>query len=208
MYKVFVNNSLIILTENDGLELNDKSVRIDYTSPSQLSEIVELLLQDGSEMPIVINHFDIDELWTAFVHQFTYVHAAGGIVFNEKSEFLVIHRNQKWDLPKGHLEKGEKPEFAGMREVEEECGVQNLTITDHLANTFHMYERDGLTLKKTYWYMMKSTSKEILIPQIEEGIDKVEWRNESDISELVENTFPIVKELLYAGVEQVKASRE
>ena len=206
MYKVFVNKSLIILTEKADAHLTDNSVIITYTHISQLSETVNYLLENVSVKPTVIVHFDIDELWSDFINQFKYVHAAGGMVFNEKNEFLIIHRNDKWDLPKGHLKKGERPSFGGMREVEEECGVNDLTIVSHLDNTFHMYERNGLTLKKTFWYIMKSNSNEILTPQFEEGIDKVEWKNEGDIKELIQKSYPIIEELLYLGTKMINSN--
>lgn len=206
MYKVFVNKSLIILTENVGLENIDDSLKIYYSSPSQLTAIVNSMLDSESTVPVVIFHFDIDELWTRFISQFNYVHAAGGMVFNEKNQFLVIHRNQKWDLPKGHLEKGERPGFGGMREVEEECGIKELTIKEPLANTFHMYERNGLILKKTFWYLMNSTSNEVLIPQNEEGIDLVEWKTEVDLKELALKSHTLIGELLEMGINRVLGS--
>jgi 8-oxo-dGTP pyrophosphatase MutT (NUDIX family) len=33
--------------------------------------------------------------------------AAGGLVFNENKELLMIYRRSKWDLPKGKLDEGE-----------------------------------------------------------------------------------------------------
>ena len=32
--------------------------------------------------------------------------AAGGLVFNQNDELLMIYRRGKWDLPKGKLEVG------------------------------------------------------------------------------------------------------
>ena len=37
--------------------------------------------------------------------------------------YLFILRNVVWDIPKGKLEKGETPELAAVREIEEECGL-------------------------------------------------------------------------------------
>ena len=64
-----------------------------------MEQIVWELENGKSKLPVYITHFDLDELWTTFVYQFKYVHAAGGMVFNEQNQFLVIHRNGKWDLP-------------------------------------------------------------------------------------------------------------
>src|SRR5438552_3388516 len=51
------------------------------------------------------------------------IEAAGGIVKNTDGAYLFIYRLDKWDLPKGKIEKGEKTKEAAVREVEEECGI-------------------------------------------------------------------------------------
>jgi 8-oxo-dGTP pyrophosphatase MutT (NUDIX family) len=54
---------------------------------------------------------------------------AGGVVHRlsgDVREFLVVsarRRPDEWVLPKGHVEPGETPEEAAIREVEEEAGV-------------------------------------------------------------------------------------
>lgn len=202
MYKVFVNKTPIVLTENTEISLKKKCVIIPFINGSQLAQIVNDLEIGKSKTHVYITHYDLDELWACFVNEFRYVQAAGGMVFNAKHEFLVIHRNGKWDLPKGHLKKGERPEFGGMREVEEECGIDGLEIISKLDNTFHMYERNGMVLKKTFWYLMKSDFEKTLTPQIEEGIDRVEWKSKSDIKEMTKNSYPIINGLLKKGVKK------
>ena len=49
--------------------------------------------------------------------------AAGGLVFNDKNELLMIFRRGKWDLPKGKLDEGEDIEDCAVREVKEETGL-------------------------------------------------------------------------------------
>jgi 8-oxo-dGTP pyrophosphatase MutT (NUDIX family) len=201
MYKVFVNKSPIVLTDKTEMTLKSNGMIIPFVNGKQLRELVVDLENNKPKKRVYITHFDLDELWAAFVNEFNYVQAAGGLVFNEKNEFLVIHRNGKWDLPKGHLKKGERPEYGAMREVEEECGIGNLSITKPLSNTFHMYERNGLVLKKTFWYVMKSNYSGDLTPQLEEGIDKVEWKLKADIPILRKKSYPIINALLKKGVK-------
>ena len=57
------------------------------------------------------------------------IEAAGGVVFNEKNEILMIYRLKTWDLPKGKIEKGETPADAAFREVCEETN-NSLFCTD------------------------------------------------------------------------------
>lgn len=206
MYKVFVNKTPIILTDKWDIS-KDKNYQVFlFDNGKQLVDLVWEMELGKLKKPTVITHYDIDELWMTFIQQFNYVQAAGGMVFNPEGEFLVIHRNGKWDLPKGHLKKGERPEFGGMREVEEECGISNLSIATPLANTFHMYDRKGLVLKKTFWYIMKSDYTGELTPQLEEGIDRVEWKTKPDIKELLKKSYPIIGELLKKGVKKYNHS--
>ena len=205
MYKVFVNKTPIILTDKAEKYNRDKWAVLPFVDGTQLNDLVHQMENGSYKMPTVIFHFDLDELWGVFMNEFKYVQAAGGMVFNSQNQFLMIHRNGKWDLPKGHLKKGERPEFGGMREVEEECGIDNLTIIEPMANTFHMYERKGMVLKKTFWYLMSSDFTGELVPQLEEGIDQVVWKSKEDIKGLMKKSYPIIGELLKKGVK--KANR-
>jgi 8-oxo-dGTP pyrophosphatase MutT (NUDIX family) len=109
---------------------------------------------------------------------FRFIEAAGGLVKNEKNELLGIYRNGCWDLPKGKVEKAEKIEEAAIREVEEECGISNLVLGVKLAETFHLYKiKTELILKKTHWFSMTAFEQDSLVPQTEEGIEKVHWMN-------------------------------
>lgn len=55
---------------------------------------------------------------------------AGGVVFRTRrgaGEFLLVtarRRPEEWVYPKGHIERGETPEQAALREVHEESGVR------------------------------------------------------------------------------------
>jgi 8-oxo-dGTP pyrophosphatase MutT (NUDIX family) len=60
---------------------------------------------------------------------------AGGIVFQETEEerlYLLVRprlSGNEWVFPKGHIEPGESPEQAALREVREEAGVEGLDPT-------------------------------------------------------------------------------
>ena len=48
-------------------------------------------------------------------------HSAGGVIFEDGTVLLILAKNLKgdqvWTFPKGHLEPGETPETAAIREV-------------------------------------------------------------------------------------------
>jgi 8-oxo-dGTP pyrophosphatase MutT (NUDIX family) len=120
--------------------------------------------------------------------------AGGGLVYNTKGEVLFIFRNGKWDLPKGGKDKFEKLAKTAVREVEEETGVNELTVEEKLSKTYHVFKRNGrFKLKITQWYRMNSTFEGELIGQAEEGIDQVAWLNPEQVKEALGNSYENIK---------------
>lgn len=118
-------------------------------------------------------------------------------MFNDKGEVLFIKRLGKWDLPKGHLEKGETSEEGAIREVEEECGISGLKIVSKLPTTYHIFRRKGkLILKETIWFQMSTDFNGELIPQTEEDITEARFLNAKMTSEALQNTYKNI-ELLF-----------
>jgi len=122
--------------------------------------------------------------------------AAGGIVFNEKNQILMIRRNGIWDLPKGKMELDERVEETAVREVEEETGVTVNEILRKWNTTVHLYfVNRNLIWKETHWYVMRAQSNKPLKPQRTEGVEYVTWIPIEEIPAL----FPIyrlIKDLL------------
>ena len=128
---------------------------------------------------------------------FKIIEAAGGLIENEKGEFLFIFRNGKWDLPKGKIDPGEKKKAAALREVEEECGLKKAKIHQQLISTYHMYEwNEKIVFKVTYWYKMIGDSSQKLKPQLEEGITKIKWIKSEKFNTVRKNTYPSVLDVL------------
>ena len=139
----------------------------------------------------------ITENWESFCAGYKLIEAAGGLVYNDTNQLLMIFRNGKWDLPKGKLEVGENIEQCAIREVEEECGISELLITQQLQETYHTYEINGQKiLKRTYWFEIKSSFKGNLLPQTIEGITEAVWVDKENIAEKLENSFGNIAELL------------
>lgn len=125
------------------------------------------------------------------------IEAAGGLVVNERNEYLAIFRNGKWDLPKGKLEANEKMREAAVREVEEECGIKVSQSGKKICKTYHVYTiKNEVVLKKTHWYKMKAEGQDKLKPQKEEGITKVRWFTKERLNTICKNTYPSIIEVL------------
>lgn len=185
MYEVFVNETPLIITSSPK-----KRKDFSYYSYNDIGfkDVIEKL-GDKNCKGIILTSNNLKKDWGVFTRNFEVIVAAGGLVLNEKKEVLFIFRNNKWDLPKGKVETGETIETAAIREVEEECGISNLTLKEKINITYHTYNWDGLKLKETHWYLMESDFEGKLIPQLEEGISKAVFKDEISIEKALENTY-------------------
>ena len=180
--------------------------------PEQTEQFQQLEIQDFDFIKFykhlgtatVKNFFLITEkpkqLFREIKENLVLIKAAGGLVKNSEGGYLFIFRNKRWDLPKGKLEKGEKMKETALREVEEECGVTIQTNNEKICRTYHIYEMgQKIVLKKTNWYDMTVKGVPKLVPQKEEGITKAEWLNKNDLPKVLENTYPLILDVLKAG---------
>ena len=174
MYKVFFNQKLILLT-TDIISPKEDSPFF-YVKFTNKKFVVQMLKSKKVKM-LYLYHSKEDKLWYYFLNMFKLIEAAGGLVRNLKTNhFLFIFRNKKWDLPKGRINKNEEVQKAAIREVEEETGVENLSITKPLNTTYHIFKRNRkYRLKKTFWYLMETDYNGELTPETKEGIEKAIW---------------------------------
>lgn len=194
MYKVFVNEKKLTISKYPA----DIEKNLRYEGFASL-EIAIDLLENTSCPQMNVYGEEIEEIWEDFTHMFRVVEAAGGIVSNKEGKILFIHRLGKWDLPKGKIEKEESLEQAALREVEEETALQELILEEFVNNTFHVYkERNGdRILKTTYWFKMSYVGEKDPVPQTEEGITEVSWKNQDEIQqEVFPKTFQNIKLIL------------
>ncbi|NLP57596.1 NUDIX hydrolase [Lutibacter sp. B1] len=190
MYKVFVNDCPIILTENKNILTNFDVVNFES---AKILEIVDDLFNNSLE-GIYLLCADVEKCWQKFQSYFKIHKAAGGKVINSDNEVLFIYRFNRWDLPKGKLKKGESITDCAVREVEEECGVSNLKIEEELPTTYHIFKyKKKLVLKITYWFLMETSYNGNLIPQLEEDIKKVVFKDKKEIKEALANTYENIK---------------
>lgn len=203
MYKVFINEKFIILTDRAiPDELENNSIYITYSDFEELHYVISLLENSPKLRGVIFYHSDLEMLWADFRAHYKEIDAGGGVVRNKSDEVLLIHRLGKWDLPKGKLDPGETPKDGALREVEEECSVFDLKISSELPITYHAYELKGIRhLKRTFWYEMRSDEVNF-VPQVEEGIEKVEWRalTQDEITRL--DTYPSIRFLLDRAIVQ------
>ena len=199
MYKVFIDNKSIIFTNEVNVSYNtENELILEYYSEIDLiNEFEKLRINDKFKNLIILVKEDVEKVFKKFLSNFTILEAGGGLVINENNEYLLIFRLGKWDLPKGKAEKGENIESTALREVEEETALKGAGIISKLPETYHYYEHKGrLIIKKTYWFLMSASSKDqVLLPQIKEDIQKVEWMTKVQVCKALKNSYRSIIEL-------------
>jgi len=82
-------------------------------------------------------------------------YSAGGLVVRGDEVLLIAPREGRWQLPKGHVERGEEPAAAAVREVREETGVQARVLAP-LPGIDYTYDVEGRVRihKRVDYYLM------------------------------------------------------
>ncbi|MCK5440597.1 MAG: NUDIX domain-containing protein [Maribacter sp.] len=192
MYKVFVKELPLILTNKLSETSNSKYFLL---NDDAVQDAIENLSRKKLREAYIYypNH---EEILNKFCKTIPKEVAAGGVVTNKEGKVLFIYRNDKWDLPKGKLDKGESIEECAVREVEEETGVKKLKIENFLKTTYHIFKRNGkYKLKEVHWFAMKTSYDGKLSGQLSEGIEKVKWKGPKKIKKALENSYINIKSL-------------
>ena len=191
MYKVFFNQKPLILTNKiEDFSDTEPLLFIKYTSVTQIIKA----LKSSKNSKVYLYHKDIDKLWKGFKKKFPIVEAAGGLVKRTDNKLLFIFRNNKWDLPKGGVEKKELIIDAAIREVTEETGVGDIIVEKKISETYHIFKKGKrFRLKKTYWFKMSTTYMGKTNPQTEEGIEKTKWVSNKNIEDILNDAFENIR---------------
>ena len=181
---------MILTNKIQNFSDNEPLLFLKYTSVAQIISA----LKSSKNRKVFLYHKNIDKLWRSFKKKFPVVEAAGGLVERTDNKLLFIFRNNKWDLPKGGVEKKELIIEAAQREVREETGVLDLIVKNQLSETFHIFKKGNrYRLKKTYWFKMTTSYMGKTKPQIEEGILKTKWVSKEKIDEILNNAFENIR---------------
>ena len=175
------SNELAISFNNIKKYDTEKLKNIQVTDVNEVKKVVDALRNDEYSCDINLFGYYANDIFEDFCTLYTKIEAAGGLVKNIKSEYLLIKRFGIWDLPKGKVEAGETMLKAAVREVCEETGLKNIATTISLPCTYHIYyQYERWFLKKTHWYLMETSEDTKLIPQADEDISEAVWLNKTD----------------------------
>ncbi|WP_025411633.1 NUDIX hydrolase [Gemmatirosa kalamazoonensis] len=110
--------------------------------------------------------------------------SAGGVVFRVVGahdgagvpHYLLIRDSYRnWGFPKGHLEPGEGPERAAVREVSEETGLDALVVEGAIDTIDWYFRFRGRLIHKVCHFFLMRSDKATTCPQRAEGITACRW---------------------------------
>lgn len=132
--------------------------------------------------------------------------SAGGVLYKIENEeimvMLVFARNGKViSLPKGLIERKEKPEEAAVREVKEETGCLG-EVEDFLEKIDYWYYLGGERIHKyVYYYLLKYISGDPVNHDWE--VEKAEWHPIDRAVQML--TFENEREVLKRAREKIRS---
>lgn len=102
------------------------------------------------------------------MQSYTSPQKSAGLVVIAENKILLCHpTNTKWvntfTIPKGHIEEGETPEDAAIRETLEEVGLSVKKKQMEDGGVIEYRDKSGLLFKTVYYFLVK-------LPKIDEEI--------------------------------------
>jgi 8-oxo-dGTP pyrophosphatase MutT (NUDIX family) len=133
--------------------------------------------------------------------------SAGGVVFRVEDGqplFLLIRDSYKnWGFPKGHLENGERPEAAALREVHEETGLEGLAVRGAIETIDWYFRFRGRLIHKVCHFFLMETTSDQTSPQRAEGITACRWAPFAEAVQVV--SYANARDVLKRAQEMIVA---
>ncbi|MBI2577691.1 MAG: NUDIX domain-containing protein [Candidatus Wildermuthbacteria bacterium] len=97
--------------------------------------------------------------------------SAGAVVYymvqQNEPLYLLLHypssmkaKDEYWDFPKGHIEKGEEEQEAARREIGEETGLKDVVFQEGFQELIHYYfQFQGKKISKDVVFFLAQTKK-------------------------------------------------
>jgi 8-oxo-dGTP diphosphatase len=105
---------------------------------------------------------------------------AGCVIYNDKKELLLLHRNAKrvqWELPGGKIDNNETPEETAKRELLEELGIR-INIVKKMGEKD--FTEDGIAMNYV-WFLAEIESGKAEL--IEKRFDEMRYFTWEELKE-------------------------
>ncbi|HEU4989209.1 MAG TPA: NUDIX hydrolase [Gemmatimonadaceae bacterium] len=133
--------------------------------------------------------------------------SAGGVVYrlqDGRPLYLLIRDSYKnWGFPKGHIEQGEVPSVAAVREVAEETGLDDVEVRGDIDTIDWYFRFRGRLIHKVCHFFLMETAATRTCPQRDEGISACKWLPYAEAEARI--SYGNAREILRRANEQVAA---
>ncbi len=118
---------------------------------------------------------------------------AGFVIVNDNKYLLLHYKIGHWGFPKGHIEKGESPEQAAVRELVEETGIKDfIAMPGFVERIKYFFRKEGSVIaKEVVFFLARTEEKNVVLSP--EHVDFV-WLSFDDA--LKKLTFESTKNVL------------
>lgn len=135
---------------------------------------------------------------------------AGGIVYRfdkrGKVEILLIQdAKDRWTVPKGHIEPGEKAHETAGREVMEETGLEKVDVQSWLGKINFRYRRqNSLVLMTQQIYLVKALGDTDRLIK-EEWMNGIKWFEATEAIDRIE--YEDIEKLILLGLKRIREQK-
>lgn len=133
---------------------------------------------------------------------------AGGIVFRHREKgkgievLLIQDAKDRWTIPKGHVEEGERAEQTAGREVEEETGLKKVDVHAWLGKVDFKYRRqDSLVLITMHVYLVESLDPNQKLHK-EDWMNDIRWFPAMEAFDIIE--YEDIGKLILLAMKRVR----
>lgn len=135
---------------------------------------------------------------------------SGGIVYrvtnNGKIQILLIQdAKDRWTIPKGHIEEGERANQTAEREVSEETGLKKMEMQGWLGKINFRYRRQNtLVLMTTQIYLIKALGDTDKLRK-EDWMNGIQWFDTGDALEKIE--YEDIEKLILLALKRIREQK-
>lgn len=116
--------------------------------------------------------------------------SSGGIIVKKGHDglkvLLIKDIYGHWTWPKGHIEAGETPQEAAVREIGEETGLKGLNLVGAADKVEYYFKSGGRRIFKTVQFYLFEAADSATIKVRTSEIEKAEWFSAQQALEQVE----------------------